>query len=100
MQFLTLPFILLWIFKKISNVVSMMRVLLFLGSNSLIIFGLHDMYLSLFRIVFGRFINVDNVFVGMFMVLCTLLLCVPTINIMQRYIPCVVGKKPLLLISK
>lgn len=100
MQFLALPFILLWVFKKLSNVVSLMRALLFLGSNSLIIFGLHDMYLSLFRIVFGRFINVDNVFVGMLMVLCTLLLCVPTINIMQRYIPCVVGKKPLLLISK
>ena len=98
-QFLILPFILLCLFKKLSAIDIFMKTFLFLGSNSMIIFGLHDMYLSIFRMALRRYCDVENSMVGMAMVILTLLLCWPTIKVLQRWIPKLVGKKPLLRLS-
>jgi hypothetical protein len=98
-QFLILPVVMLCLFKRLTSLTLFMNVFLFLGSNSLIIFGLHDMYLSILRIVMKHFLNVDNSMVGALMVLLTLLLCFPTTMFFKRWIPKLVGKTPLLKLT-
>lgn len=95
-QFLFLPFILTCLFKGLSSIKVFMKVFLFFGSNSLIIFGLHDMFLSIFRVLLQRYCDVENPMMGVLMVILTLLLCWPTIIAFQRWIPKLVGKEPLL----
>lgn len=99
-QFLVLPFILICLFKGISSISLLMNLFLFFGSNSLIIFGLHDMYLSMVRMSLQRFCNVEDSLAGVMMVVLTLLLCWPTIIALQRWIPQLVGKKPVLNITR
>ena len=99
-QFLILPIIMLCLFKRLSSLTILMKVFLFFGSNSLIIFGLHDMYLSILRIFLKCYCDVETPVAGMLMVILTLLLCFPSIKLLKRWVPMLVGKTPLLKLER
>lgn len=99
-QFGIIPFALLYIFRKYITNIYLKSIFLFMGTNSLVIFGLHDMYLSIQRIVLGKFIDVDNVWIGLFMAMLTIIAVYPSVSFFEKYMPIYIGKKPLLPIKK
>lgn len=75
-------------------------VLAFFGANSLIIFGLHDMYLTIMRIMFTSVFGEMNNFLGFCHLLVVLLLIWPSIILLNRFAPKLVAKEEALYIPK
>lgn len=97
-EFIFTPLILIIIFSTIQNL-KITNILKFLGKHSLIIFGLHDLYLSVLRIFIGSFVNEMNVYLGFFIVIIAILLMWPSIICLNKFVPKLVGKKPVLCIE-
>ncbi len=70
----------------------MAKVLTWYGSNSLIIFGMHDMYLTSLRIFTINLLGEMNLLLGFINWIVVLLLMIPTIILINRYLPFCVGK--------
>lgn len=98
-QFLIIPFVLLYVFRNYITNKLLSSILLFMGSNSLVIFGLHDMFLSIQRIIISKFCDVDNNVIGLMLVFVTIVAVYPSILLFEKYIPVLIGKKPLLTIK-
>lgn len=69
------------------------RCLIFFGVNSMVVLGMHDMYLTILRIFFQNTIGNMNLTLGALSWFLTLSLMVPTIWFMNKYVPALVGKK-------
>lgn len=69
------------------------KVIVYFGINSLIVFGMHDMYLTTLRIATTSIFGNMTLSLGIMNWLLTLLLMIPTIYILNRYFPIFVGKK-------
>lgn len=78
---------------------TLIKMLAFFGKNALIVFGLHDMYLTITRIGFlSVFDEMDNL-LGFCNLLIVLLMMWPTILFLNKYAPYLVAKKELLTVS-
>lgn len=68
----------------------------FIGENALIVFGLHDMYLTICRIITLSFVSETTYFSGFLNLLLVLLLMWPSVLLLKKYFPHCVGRKPVL----
>ena len=71
------------------------RFFIYWGVNSLIAFGLHDMFLTVFRIIFENLGFQMGVVVGLLCCVFTLVFLWPSAYFLQKYFPYYVGKKDL-----
>lgn len=75
--------------------VMLSRFFIYWGVNSLIAFGLHDMFLTVFRIIFENLGFRMGVVVGLLCCVFTLVFLWPSAYFLQKYFPYYVGKKDL-----
>lgn len=68
----------------------------FYGRNSYIVLGMHEIYQTIFLIMFTHLLGEITIWIGMIQTLMTLLLLWPTINILNRHVPMLVGKEELI----
>lgn len=68
----------------------------YFGMNSYIVFGMHEVYHSSFRIILERLFGEITVPLGCVQTLMTLLMLWPTIWLFNKYIPMLVAKKELI----
>ena len=71
-------------------------VLDFVGRNALVVFGLHDMYLTIGRILTQTAIGEMNNMLGFLNLIWVLLLMWPTVLLLNKYLPHLVGKQAVL----
>ena len=90
--FVAIAIALLMICKMIVNV-PIMCLFTYFGIHSIIVFGMHDMYLTIFRIITVNLIGDMNLILGFANWGLTLLIMVPTIVFINKYIPYCVGKR-------
>lgn len=69
------------------------KALVFFGVNSIILFGMHDMYLTIMRILTINTIGRMNVALGCVNWMITLLLLTPTIYVINRFFPFLIGRE-------
>lgn len=86
--------ILIYIFRAIHRF-KIVYPFWFYGRNSYIVLGMHEIYHTIFLIIFIHLCGEINIWIGMVQTLITLLLLWPTINLMNRYVPMLVGKAEL-----
>ena len=91
-EFVALSVVLLQLCKIIPSKL-IRKVLVYFGINSLIVFGMHDMYLTTLRIATTSIFGNMTLSLGVMNWLLTLLLMIPTIYILNKYFPIFVGKK-------
>lgn len=91
-EFVALSVVLLQLCKIIPSK-PIRKVLVYFGINSLIVFGMHDMYLTTLRIATTGIFGNMTLSLGVMNWLLTLLLMIPTIYILNKYFPIFVGKK-------
>lgn len=72
----------------------------FYGRNSYIVLGMHEIYLTIFTIVFNHVYGAVNIWSGILLTLATLIVLWPTIRILNKYVPQLVGKAELISFSK
>ena len=72
---------------------NLLKPLLFFGSNSMVVFGMHDMYLSILRIITYNIVGKMDVGFGILNWIMALLMMIPTIYLINRYIPVLAGKR-------
>lgn len=72
----------------------------FYGRNSYIVLGLHEIFLTIFTIAYTHLCGEINMWVGVVLTTMTLVLLWPTINLLNRYMPMLVGKGELINFSK
>lgn len=70
-----------------------MKPFIFLGVNSMVIFGVHDMYLTVIRMITQNTLGEMNVWLGFLNMVIVLLMMIPTIFAINKYIPFVAGRK-------
>ncbi len=68
----------------------------FFGRNSIILYGFHDMILSVLHIAIGNLVGPMTIGLGFVALALTLLISVPLIFLLTKYTPTLVAKKPLL----
>lgn len=90
-ELITISIILMLICKTICQN-KLTKALTWYGGNSLIIFGMHDMYLTCIRIITINFLGSMNLLLGFISWIVVLLLMIPTILLINRYLPFCVGK--------
>ena len=75
------------------------RVITYFGMYSLIVLGLHDMYLTIFLIMIQSLIGPMNIAYGICNLILTCLLLCPSIYLLNKYFPQLIGKKEVLKIK-
>ena len=98
-ELLSATFLLL-LFCAFTNKHRMAKWIGFFGKNSLIVFGLHDMYLTIVRIATQAICGDMNDFLGFVNLIIVLLLMWPSILFLNKYLPYFVAKKDLLTIER
>lgn len=68
----------------------------FYGRNSYIVLGMHEIYQTIFLIMFTHLLGEITIWIGVIQTLMSLLLLWPTINILNRHVPMLVGKEELI----
>lgn len=91
LEFVSIAIVLLQVCKYMP-MKPLRKGLAYIGINSLIVFGMHDMYLSIVRIITTNVCGEMNVWLGCVNWILTLILMVPTIFILNRHFPILVGK--------
>lgn len=94
-EILSFSFILL----GISMIVSKYKIatpFIFFGINSIVLFGMHDMLLTILRIGFNSVVGEMNIVLGIISVILTLLITWPLTLFYNKYIPFLVGKKEII----
>lgn len=72
---------------------NLLKPLLFFGSNSMVVFGMHDMYLSILRMITYNIVGKMDVGLGILNWIIALLMMIPTIYLINKYIPVLAGKR-------
>lgn len=94
-EILVLAFILLSVSKMIS-LSKIARPFLFFGINSIVLFGMHDMILTILRIVLLNVYGEMNIFLGILSVIITLCIVWPITVLLNKYAPVFIGKRNLI----
>lgn len=89
---------LIYLFKAIHRF-RIVRPFWFYGRNSYIVLGMHEIYQTIFMIMFLHIYGEINIWIGVVQTLMSLLLLWPTINLLNRYVPMLVGKAELINLS-
>ncbi len=71
----------------------------FYGRNSYIVLGVHEIYQTIFLIMFTHLYGEINILIGMLQTGLTLLLLWPTINLLNKHLPMLVGKAEIINFS-
>lgn len=90
--FVAIAIALLMLCKMIVNL-PLVYIFTYFGIHSIIVFGMHDMYLTIFRIITMNLIGEMNLVLGFVTMILTLLIMIPTILFVNKYIPFCVGKR-------
>ena len=85
--------IVLLVLCKMMNRFKIMSFLSFWGINSLILLGMHDMFLTILRILTINLCGGMTLWLGLINWILTLGLIVPTIFFLNKYCPVLIGKK-------
>ena len=72
----------------------------YFGMNSYIVFGMHEVYHTTFRIAFEHVFGEITITLGCIQTILTLLVLWPTIWAFNKYIPSLVAKKEFILVPK
>lgn len=91
-EYIAISVLLLYISIGLQHL-KLMKPLVFFGVNSMVVFGVHDMYLTILRIITQQTIGQMDVWLGFWNWIVVLILMIPTIFVVNRYIPVVAGKK-------
>ena len=75
-------------------------VLDFVGKNALVVFGLHDMYLTICRILTQTVVGEMNNLLGFLNLALTLLLLWPSVLLLNKFLPRLVGRQPVFALPK
>ena len=70
------------------------------GVNSYIVFGMHEIYHTTFRIILQNIYGDVTIALGIIQTITTLLLLWPTIWLFNKFIPKLVGKKELIKVPE
>jgi hypothetical protein len=97
-EFTSISILLIYLCKLIQGI-RFFRILTYFGMYSLIVLGLHDMYLTTFMIIIQSTIGPMNLTLGILNILLTSLLLWPSIFLLNRYTPQLVGKKEIIKIK-
>ena len=90
--YIAFSIILLQLCKNVQPV-SLKKTLAFFGVNSIVLFGMHDMYLTILRIFTFNTIGRMDVALGCANWMATLLFMTPTIYFINRYLPFLIGRE-------
>lgn len=90
--------ILLIYFCKLIKRVRIFHIFTYFGMYSLIVLGLHDMYLTTFMIIIQSTIGPMNLTLGILNLILTSLLLWPSIYLLNKYTPQLIGKKEIIKI--
>ena len=93
LELITVCVILIYICLYIQKFVLISKFFVYWGVNSLIAFGLHDMFLTVFRIILENSGFQMNIGTGVLCCIGTLTLLWPSTHFLQKYFPYCVGKK-------
>ena len=94
-EFSSISFLLIYFCRHIQNTF-FSHIITFFGTYSMIVLGLHDMYLTTFMIIIQSTIGPMNLTLGLVNLLLTSLLLLPSIYFLNRFTPQLVGKKEVL----
>lgn len=94
-EFTSVAFFLLFTFNIVGEAISS-KYFAYIGRNSLIVLGLHDMYLTIIRIGYTNLFGEPDNYSGFGIAVVAMLLIWPSINILSNKFPMLVGKKNLL----
>ena len=92
-ELITVCIFLVYVCLYAQKCVMLGKFFVYWGVNSLIAFGLHDMFLTVFRIIFENFGFQMNIIVGILCCFFTLASLWPSTYFLQKYFPYFVGKK-------
>lgn len=98
-ELISISYLLIILCKEIQNI-SMIKAITFFGINSLIVLGLHDMYLTIFMITIQNTIGNMNIILGLLNFVVTCLILWPSIIILNKHLPFLVAKKEILTTKK
>lgn len=98
-EILGITMLLIVLFKYIHKY-KVMYPFKYFGMNSYIVFGMHEIYHSSFRVILERFFGCITIPLGCVQTLMTLLLLWPTIWLLNKYIPMFVAKKELIPVPR
>lgn len=76
------------------------HVLDFVGRNALVVFGLHDMYLTICRSLTQTFVGEMNNLLGILNLLLVLMLMWPSVLLLNKYLPRMVGRQAVLSLPR
>lgn len=96
LELITVCIILLYICLYLQRFMILNKFFVYWGMNSLIAFGLHDMFLTVFRIIFENCGFQMNIVTGVLCCICTLTLLWSSTHFLQKYFPYCVGKKDII----
>lgn len=94
-ELISVAYLLTVLCKEIQNI-SIIKAITFFGINSLIVLGLHDMYLTTFMITIQNTIGNMNIILGLLNFAVTCLILWPSIIFLNKYLPFLVAKKEIL----
>lgn len=94
-EFTGVAFFLLFTFNILGEAISS-KYFSYIGRNSLIVLGLHDMYLTIIRIGYTNLFGEPDNYSGFGIAVVAMLLIWPSINILSNKFPKFVGKKNVL----
>ena len=97
-EFTSVSFLLVYLSHAIQGS-SITRIITFFGMYSLIVLGLHDMYLTTFLLIIQNIIGTMNVTLGICNLILTSILLWPSIYLLNKYFPQLIGKKEVLKIK-
>lgn len=86
----------IFVYLSIGYWVQRLKILNFLGKNSLLILAVHKPLLLLFNLYPGKLLNNNAEWYGLLATLTVLLFTVPVIFFVNRKVPFIVGKKPVI----
>ena len=97
-EFTSISILLVYLSRLIQKTY-LSRIFTYFGMYSIIVLGLHDMYLTTFKIIIQSTIGQMNLILGITNLLLTSLLLCPSIYLLNKYFPQLVGKKEVLKIK-
>lgn len=88
----------IFVYLVIGYWIQKIRLINFLGKNSLLILATHKPMLLLFNLYVGKFLDIQGKWHGLLATIVVLAVSIPLILLVNRWVPLLIGKKPVLKI--
>lgn len=86
-EMISFAFVLLFGVRYLEGIERFTKIFIFVGRNSFIVMGMHEIYLTVLRILFTHIYGEMNFLLGGVSVIITLLLLYPTIILCNKFLP-------------